>query len=347
MKNLFLREKDRIVLDLVVENYLKVGTPISSGFIFQKRLISDSPATIRNIMVKLEALGFLRQPHTSAGRVPTDIGLRFYVNNLLDKAPLSMEATDFTSEKWISKTGDMNALLTQVSRVLSENSDSIGFVLSPRISKVNFHHLRLIKVAENKVMVILVTSSNFVLTEIVETAISFNQLELDRASQYVNQRFPEKSLHYVRDYLLGELPKFKSKFESAFEKLMGLLRASIIQDEQEDQIILEGASKLIDKFDDINLEKLKSLFQKFEEKANLAKLLSDFISLDKVKVLIGSESNLPLISDCSLILSHYGFNNQVLGSLGIIGPKRIPYKKLIPLVDSVAKRLSQTISQNQ
>lgn len=346
MKNLLLREKDKLVLNLVVENYLKIGKPVSSGFISQRRGLSDSSATIRNIMVKLEEQGYLSQPHTSAGRIPTDKGLRFYVNSLLEEAPFSEEELEFSRENLFIKRGDLNSILTQASRILSENSDSLGFVLSPRISQVNFRHLRFIKIANNRVMLILVTSFNLVLTEIVGTEMYFDQLELDRASQYINQNFHGKNLIFIRDYLLGELPKYKSKFESGLEKLITLLRASILQEVQESQIILQGASKLIGKFEVLNMEKLKSLFENFEEKANLAKLLSDFISLERVKVLIGSESNWPAISDCSLILSHYGYENQVLGTLGIIGPKRIPYKKIIPLVDCVAKKLSQTIGQN-
>ena len=149
------------------------------------------------------------------------------------------------------------------------------------------------------------------------------------------------------DYLRSELPGFKFKFEQAFNKLMTLLKDSLTQEERESPIILQGASRLIGKFDAVDLDKLRSLFQNFEEKANLAKLLSDFISLDRVKVLIGSEANLPLISDCALVLSHYGDERQVFGSVGIIGPKRLPYKKIIPLVDGVAKKLSRTIRQNQ
>jgi len=347
MKNLSLREKEKIVLKAIAEYYLKAGKPISSGFICQKRILPDSPATIRNIMFKLEEMGFLSQPHTSAGRVPTDNGLRFYVNSLLEETPLSLSQMSFLAHDLSIKKGDFNSLLHQASRYLADQSDSLGFVLSPRISKIRFHHLRFIKISENKVMILLVTSFNIVLTEIVPTEIYFNQEELDRASHYINQNFRGKNLIFVRDCLLGELPKFKFKFEQAFNKLMTLLKASIVQEEQEDQIIVQGASKLIDKFGLMNIAKLKSLFQNFEEKANLAKLLSDFISLDRVKVLIGSESNLPGIADCSLILSHYGDSDQVLGSLGIIGPKRLPYKKIIPLVDNVAKKLSQTISQNQ
>jgi heat-inducible transcriptional repressor len=347
MKNPVLREKDKIVLNVLVEHYLKIGKPISSGFICQKKVLSDSPATIRNVMFKLEELGFLSQPHASAGRIPTDKGLRFYVNSLLEEEPLSFDQMSLRTQDLSIKKGDLNSLLHQTSRLLADQSDSLGFVLLPRISKIHFHHVRFIKIAENKVMIILITSFNLVLTEILSPEPLFTQVELDRASQYINENFHGKNLLFVRDYLLGDLPKYKFKFEQAFTKLMALLKDSIIQEEQENPIFLQGTARLIDKFDVFNLEKMKSLFQNFEEKANLAKLLSDFISLDRVKVLIGAESNLPIISDCSLILSHYGDKSQVLGSLGIIGPKRIPYKKIIPLVDSVAKKLSQTISQNQ
>ena len=347
MKNQVLREKDKIVLNVLVEHYLKIGKPISSGFICQKKVLSDSPATIRNVMFKLEELGFLSQPHASAGRIPTDKGLRFYVNSLLEEEPLSFDQMSLRTQDLSIKKGDLNSLLHQTSRLLADQSDSLGFVLLPRISKIHFHHVRFIRIAENKVMIILITSFNLVLTEILSPEPLFTQAELDRASQYINENFHGKNLLFVRDYLLGDLPKYKFKFEQAFTKLMALLKDSIIQEEQENPIFLQGTARLIDKFDVFNLEKMKSLFQNFEEKANLAKLLSDFISLDRVKVLIGAESNLPIISDCSLILSHYGDKSQVLGSLGIIGPKRIPYKKIIPLVDSVAKKLSQTISQNQ
>jgi heat-inducible transcriptional repressor len=347
MKNTGLRDKDRIVLKTIVEHYLKIGKPVSSGFIHQKKALPDSPATIRNIMSKLEEFGFLSQPHASSGRVPTDRGLRFYVNTLLEEAPLSLDQRSLPTNDLLIKTGDLNSILQQTSRLLADQSDSLGFVLSPRLSKIHFHHVRLIKIAENKIMIILVTAFNLVLTEIISTDPPFAQAELDRSSQYINQNFNGKTLVAVRDYLVDELPKYKFRFEQVFNKLMALLKDSISQEEQDTPIILQGAAKLIDKFGGFDMERMKRLFQNFEEKASLAKLISDFISLDRVKVFIGDEANLPVISECALVLSHYGDKSQVLGSLGIIGPKRLPYKKIIPLVDNVAKRLSQTISQNQ
>jgi heat-inducible transcriptional repressor len=347
MKNTGLRDKDRAVLSAVVETYLKAGRPVSSGSLAQKRVVTDSPATIRNIMVKLSELGYLSQPHASAGRVPTDKGLRYYVNCLLEAEPLTLDRLDAYGPSLSVRKGDLSAALNQASRLLADQSDSLGFVLTPRLSRIHFHHVRFIRIAESKVMVILVTSLNLVLTEIVETEIDFDQTELDRASHYINANFRGRNLQSVRDYLRGELPGFKFKFEQAFNKLVTLLKDSLSQEERESPIILQGAARLIGKFDATDLDKLRSLFQNFEEKANLAKLLSDFISLDRVKVLIGAEANLPLVSDCALVLSHYGDERQVFGSVGIIGPKRLPYKKVIPLVDDVAKKLSRTIRQNQ
>ena len=342
-----LREKDMYILNLIVENYLKVGKPISSGSIAQRSRFPVSSATIRNIMVKLEENGFLFQPHTSAGRIPTDTGLKFYVNKLLNEAVLPEGQIDLPSENFSFKKGDFNSLLNQASKILAEYSDNLGFVISPRISDVNFHHLRFIKVSEEKVMMILITSYNLVLTEIVETRTLFTQVELDKTSQYINQNFRGKSLIFVRDYLLQELPKYKIRYENILNKLASLLKTYISQEEQESRIFLQGTSKLLNKPDLFDMKRLQPLFQNFEEKAKLAKLLSDFISLARVKVLIGPELNTLNISDCSLVLSHYGYHSQVLGSLGIIGPKRIPYDKIIPLVDCVAKRLSLTISFNQ
>ncbi|MFP4082333.1 MAG: heat-inducible transcriptional repressor HrcA [Candidatus Aminicenantes bacterium] len=347
MRKSQLREKDRNILNLIVESYLRIGKPVSSGYIAKKSSVPLSSATVRNIMSKLEEFGYLLQPHTSAGRVPTDKGLRHYVNSLLEDAIFPQKQVIFKAEDFQIKKGDLNSLLSQVSKMLAEHSDNLGFVLSPRISRMNFQHVRFIKISEEKVMIILIATFNLVLTEIVETTSYFTQMELDKASEYINKSFRGKNLVFVRNYLLHELPRYKLRYETIIHKLMALLKAYIFQEEQESQIFLDGTSKFLEKPEFFDMERLKSLFHQFEEKAKLAKLLSDFISLDKVKVLIGSELNIPDISDCSLILSHYGYESMVLGSLGIIGPKRIPYKRIIPLVDNVAKRLSQTISYDQ
>ncbi len=344
MKKSGLRDKDKHILKLIVESYLKIGRPVSSGLIVQKFRLQESPATVRNIMAKLEEFGFLCQPHTSAGRLPTDKGLRYYVNSLLAESLLPSIPGGFSGD--FSLKGDLNSLLVQTSKILADYSDNLGFVLSPRVSRLNFQHLRFIKIAENKVMIILVAPINLVLTEIVQTETYFTQLELDKASEYINESFRGRNLSFVRDYLLKELPKFKLRYETILGKLISLLRSSILQEEKESRLFLQGTSKLLGKADFGGLARLKTLFQNFEEKAKLASLLSDFISLDRVKVLIGSEVHDPDISDCSLILSHYGLENQILGSLGIIGPKRIPYEQIIPLVDSVAQKLSQAISHS-
>ena len=339
-----LRDKDKKVLILVIESYVRHGRPVSSGSISQTRRVLASPATLRNIMAKLEEMGFLSQPHTSAGRVPTDRGLRHYVGGLLAEKGQPEERAPLIQEEFPNRTADFDSLLIQACRILADSSDNLGFVISPHIFRLPFEHLRFIKISDRRILVILVTPFHMVLTETLESPLPLTQAELDRASQHVNQNFRGKTILAVRDALVRELPHHRVKYEDTMNKLLDLLKTSIAKGEGENRIFLQGTSRLLGKAELSDMGKLRSLFENFEEKSALVKLLSDFISLDRVKVLIGSEVNFPNVQDCSLVLSHYGYSNQVLGSLGIIGPKRIPYEKIIPLVDRMAKRLSLAIT---
>jgi heat-inducible transcriptional repressor len=338
-----LRDKDKKVLSLVVESFVRHGRPVSSGEVCQTRRVAASPATLRNIMAKLEEQGYLSQPHTSAGRVPTDRGLRYYVGRLLSEKALPEERLPLIQEEFPHRTADLDSLLLQACRILADSSDALAFVISPRIFRLPFEHLRFVKISDRRILVILVTPFHMVLTETLESALPLTQTELDRASQQVNQNFRGKTILAVREALMRDLPKYRMKYEDILNKLLDLLQTSIDR-EGEDRIFLQGTSRLLGKGGLSDIDKLRSLFRNFEEKAALAKLLSDFISLDRVKVLIGSEANFPNVEDCSLVLSHYGYSNQVLGTLGIIGPKRIPYEKIIPLVDRMAKRVSLALT---
>jgi heat-inducible transcriptional repressor len=338
-----LRDKDKKVLNLVVESFVRHGHPVSSGAISQTRRITASPATLRNIMAKLEEMGYLAQPHTSAGRVPTDRGLRFYVGRLLAEKTLPEEPVPLIQEEFANRTADLDSLLLQACRLLADSSDALGFVISPRIFRLPFEHLRFVKISDRRVLVILVTPFHMVLTETLESTLPLTQSELERASQLVNQNFRGKTILAVSEALARELPRYRAKYEDTLAKLLDLLKAAIDK-EGEDRIFLQGTSRLLGKNGLADMDKLRALFRRFEEKAALARLLSDFISLDRVKVLIGAEANFPDVEDCSLVLSHYGYSNQVLGTLGVIGPKRIPYERIIPLVDRMAKRVSLAIT---
>jgi heat-inducible transcriptional repressor len=338
-----LRDKDKKVLNLVVESYVRHGRPVSSGAISQTRRVSASPATLRNIMAKLEEMGYLDQPHTSAGRVPTDRGLRFYVGRLLAEEPLPEERVPLIQEEFPNRTADLDSLLLHACRLLADSSDALGFVISPRIFGLPFEHLRFIKISDRRVLVILVTPFHMVLTETLECVLPLTQVELDRGSQYINRNYRGKTIRAVSEALARELPRYRMKSEDALNKLLDLLRA-FIDGEGQDRIFLQGTSQLLGKGGLSDIDKLRALFRSFEEKSSLARLLSDFISLDRVKVLIGAEANFPNIEDCSLVLSHYGYSNQVLGTLGVIGPKRIAYERIIPLVDRMAKRVSLAIT---
>lgn len=339
-----LRDKDVKVLTLIVEDYVRHGRPVSSGSIAQTGSLRASSSTVRNIMAKLENLGFLEQPHTSAGRVPTDKGLRLYVSNLLSETVFPAGSAGVGPDDFAAGSADLDSLLQHASHVLADSSDNLGFVISPHVSRVQFEHVRFIRISTQRVMVVLVTPFHMVLTDTLESPAAMSQAELDRASQYINANFRGRNLVAVRDVLVHELPKYRLKYEDTINRLIDLVRATVNLEEGEHRIFIQGTSRLLGKSDLFDMNRLRTLFRNIEEKANLVKLLSDYISLDRVKVLIGPEINFPDVEDCSLVLSHYGTDNQVLGSLGIIGPKRIPYERIIPLVDLVAKRLSRAIT---
>ncbi len=341
-----LKEKEKIVLTYLVESYLQWGRPISSGHIVSLGVLEASPATIRNIMAKLERMGYLYQPHTSAGRIPTDKGLRFYVNGLLEKCRPVKESYLSGSPEILPAEGNLDSLFFSGQPGFSRAQPQpwVLFFLPP-LSKLIFHHLRFLLIGENRVMIILTTSNHLVFTDIVQTDERFSQAELDRAAFYINQNFRFRNLIFVREYLLTELPRVRWNYEDLLRKVIDLLKDSTSQAEKKSRIYIQGAANLLEKSQFFSLEKLRSLFQDFEEKARLVRFLSELISLDRVKVLIGSEAELPDIDDCSLVVSNYGYENQVLGAVGIIGPKRIPYGEIIALVEMVAYRLSKALRQ--
>jgi heat-inducible transcriptional repressor len=247
-------------------------------------------------------------------------------------------------EEFPARTADFDHFLIQASRVLADYSDNLSFVISPQISRVQFDHIRFVKISQQRIMAVLVTPFQMVLTETLDTELPLTQAELDRAAQSINQNFRGHNLIFVRDALLQELPRYRVKYEDILNKLTDLVKVVISREADTNRIYFQGTSRLLNKVELFDMGRLQSLFQNLEERASLVRLISDFISLDRVKVLIGSEVDFPNVRDCSLVLSHYGTSHQVLGSLGIIGPKRIPYKKIIPLVDRVAQKLSQAIT---
>ncbi len=339
-----LRDKDKKVLNLVVESFVRHGRPVSSGEVCsdppRRRVSCDPPehhgqARGAGLPVPAAYVGGPRPDRSGACAITS--------GRLLSEKALPEERLPLIQEEFPHRTADLDSLLLQACRILADSSDALAFVISPRIFRLPFEHLRFVKISDRRILVILVTPFHMVLTETLESALPLTQTELDRASQQVNQNFRGKTILAVREALMRDLPKYRMKYEDILNKLLDLLQTSIDR-EGEDRIFLQGTSRLLGKGGLSDMDKLQSLFQNFEEKSALAKLLSDFISLDRVKVLIGSEANFPNVEDCSLVLSHYGYSNQVLGTLGIIGPKRIPYEKIIPLVDRMAKRVSQAIT---
>ena len=194
-------------------------------------------------------------------------------------------------------------------------------------------------------MLVMTTTSNFTVTDTITAQTSFTQNELDLASEYLNKNFAGKNLSYVRDYLLKIIPQERALLDKLIKKIINLLKNYFRFEKRRDKIFLEGQANLLAKPEFFKMDELKLLFENLEKKAKLIKLLTNFINSEGVRVIIGSEIDLPFFSGCTLIISNYRFQNQGLGSLGILGPKRMPYKEVINLVDYTAKSLTRAISK--
>ncbi|MBC7363451.1 MAG: heat-inducible transcription repressor HrcA, partial [Candidatus Aminicenantes bacterium] len=250
-----LENKEKIILNLTVEVYLQTGRPVSSGYLAQRLNYQVSPATIRNVMAELEREGYLSQPHTSAGRIPTDEGLKFYVNSIMDEALVNVsDSFGPCPEDLALDSGEMDTVLLQVSQILANTSDNLAFVISPQISRVNFDQVRFIKLKDNKIMLVLLSTFNLVQTEIFETQMLFTQAELDRAAQYLNLNFRGKNLAYVRDYLFRELPKLKIKYEDLVEKMISLLKNYLAPEREKSKIFIQGTARLLEKVEFFDLQ---------------------------------------------------------------------------------------------
>lgn len=341
-----LNERSLDILKGVILSFIKTGAPVGSRTLTKLFDFGLSPATIRNIMADLEEMDYLVQPHPSAGRIPTEKGYRFYVNELLEKmgaAPLA--ETPPAQFVPFGKTDDIKSILREASRTLSAESHYAGLVLAPKFSQTILQHLQFIKLRSRQVLVVIVSSEGLIQNRVIDTEEDFSQPDLDRFSAYLNERFRGSSLQEVRTKLLSQMKEDKE----LYSLLLGMaldLASRAFKENQESQLFLEGTTNILDLPEFSNVDKMKALFRAFEEKYIIMKLLDSCFEGHGVQVLIGSENAYLGTNDCSLVIANYNRGDQVLGVLGIIGPTRMEYSKVITLVDHTAKRLSQLLKDS-
>lgn len=348
--------RSQAVLSAIIERHFVTGEPVGSRVIseFFAHKSGWSAATIRNVMADLEHAGLVDQPHTSAGRIPTDKGYRYYVDRMVSKTTLSqtdlrmIEAALGLDDPTSSPSPDR--LMERISHLLSELSENVGIVVSPSLNDTLLQHLEFVRLTENRILVIVVSAPHIIQHKIIRVDEDFTQEELERTARYLNAEFSGKSLLSIRAEILALMQEEKALYDKLLCNAVLLCDKSLDEESggASGDVYVDGASNILLKPDFTDLERLRELFRTLEEKSKLLKILTECVAIDRaaggVKVVIGREHNAPSLYDCALITASYRVGAAAVGTLGVVGPMRIEYARIMAVVNYVA-RLVERMSQ--
>jgi len=336
-----LSERAQLLLKTLVERYITEGQPVGSRALSKYSGLDLSPASIRNVMADLEEMGFIASPHTSAGRVPTARGYRFFVDTLLTIKPLdTMEINQLAGQLHADNN---QRLVTSASHILSDLTRFAGVVVTPRRSS-GFRHIEFIKLSERRVLLILVTPESDVQNRVIQTERTYSPSELVEAGNLLNQNYAGLTFEEIKKRIHEELKQLR---EDMTELMAAALEAgSQAINESADEVVISGESNLLDIQDlSSNMVSLRRLFDLFERKTGLLQLLDISSRAQGVQIFIGGESGLVPLDECSLVTAPYEVDGQIVGTVGVIGPTRMAYERVIPIVDITAKLLSSALGQ--
>jgi len=332
----------RRVLELAIEDFILSGDPVASKAISGKLGLHFSPATIRNIMADLEHQGFLYQPHTSAGRVPTEKGFRFYVDSILHIHELSGREQEQIRSRYENYPAEATDLLRETSRILSSSSRYLGVVWAPRMSSVVLQHIEFVKLKRHLTLAILVGTTGQVQNRFIGVEEDLTQSDLDHLSDYMNGFLTGLTLFQARERLLAQMKREKVAYDRLLEQAL-VLGEKALSSVDETDVFIEGRTNILQEPEFSDISRMTELFKAFEEKATLVKLLDKCMDLKGVQIAIGSESEVEEMEQCSVVTSTYSYRGEVLGALGVIGPRRMNYSRVIPLVGYTARLLTEIL----
>jgi len=340
-----LNERAQHLLKVLVERYISDGQPVGSRALSREAGLSLSPATIRNVMADLEDLGLITAPHTSAGRMPTVSGYRFFIDSLLTVKPLQQEIVR-QFQRDLVPVNDADDILETASRLLSDVTHMAGLVTLPRRESITFRMIEFLPLSEQRILVILVTNEQEVQNRIIHPSKSFSPSELTAAANYLNSAYAGKDLVTIRESLLQELQSTREQMNQ--EAIQAAEIADLaLQDGGQPRrkgFVLTGEMNLMD-FDELaSMERLRGLFSAFRQKEDMVHLLDRCLETSGVKIFIGEESGYEAFDQCSLVTASYAIDERSVGVLGVIGPTRMKYERVIPLVDLTAKLLGAALN---
>lgn len=342
MKNKTPSDRAKQILSAIIDNYIEEGTPIGSKKLSSYNRFNLSSATIRNVMSDLEDLGFIASPHTSAGRIPTSKGYRFFIDRLLEFQPV--DSNEIASIKdTVSKTKSSNKdLATNVSTTLSAITQLAGIVTVPKQHKSTLKEIDFIPLSEQRVLVIVVINDSEVENKILQMKRNFSRDELQISANYLNQNYVGRSFEYIKNNLLTQLKETSALANSLMNDIINIAD-ELLTNQNKDEYVVTGKNQLLDFEELSDINQLKELFDAFNEQQLLLQLLDKSISTSNIQIFIGQESGYRIFDNCTLITAPYTNKVGSVGVLGVIGPTRIAYQRVIPIVDVTAKLLSQSL----
>ena len=339
-----LNPREKKVLQAIIMDYIQSAVPVGSRTVSKKYKMDLSPATIRNVMADLEELGLLVQPHASAGRIPTDQAFRFYVDSILEIYNLNNIDQTRIARGLEEEKLDFNEVLKRASHLLSLLSRQTGLVLAPRFSSNVFKHIEFIRLKEKKILVILVSNLGEVQNKIIEADESLTQDELNKFSRYLTEIMGGLSLHEAKRRIMEEMQREKVLFDKLMYRALKLSQKALA-DEEEGNLYIEGKEFIFQSPEFADIEKMRQLLLAFEEKSQIIKLLDKALTAHGIQIFIGSENEFNEMQGCSVIAAPYSKDNFILGTLGVIGPTRMDYSAIIPIVDYTARLVGKIIER--
>jgi heat-inducible transcriptional repressor len=342
-----LDSRARDVLREIILQHIASGEAISSRSLAKCGRFPLSPASLRNVMADLEDLGYLQQPHTSAGRVPTDRGYRFFIDYLMKEKFLTLEERNSIDEQ-VSHADQVEEVLQLASRLLSKMSDQVGVVFMPTLLQFAIRTVDFVLVTETKIMCIIVGTNGMVVNKLIDTRLPFTREELEKISRFITAEFHGMTLDVIRRRLIAMTEDERAMQDAMLQKTISLgIEAVNDVVPVEHELYVEGAASILTKPEFADALSLRKTFLALQEKEKLVHILETFLTEDGLQILIGSESDFTQINNFSIVARRYGSSSAPLGMVGIIGPMRMEYARMAPLVDYLGRALSRKIEEEQ
>ncbi len=340
-------EREQQIFRLLVEQYIQDGAPVGSRTLSKMPGVTVSAASVRNVLGDLEELGLLSAPHTSAGRVPTSDGFRLFVDTMLEVQPIVDDDLSPLKSK-LTPDQDEKSLIQHASNYLSHFTNMAGVVTLPRRGMTIFRQIEFLPLSEQRVLVILVVNEKNVQNRILTLDRDYNADELQKMANFLNHQYAGKDLESVRDSIRCELDKTRADMNDQMAQMINVAGRVFDNDNAEaaEEVIVAGQTNLMNFSELSDVQSLRDLFDAFAQQRDIYHVLERCISADGVQIFIGQESGYDLLGMCSLVTSSYEVNGEVLGILGVVGPTRMAYDRVVPVVDVTSKLLSAALNSS-